>query len=399
VDFDDTEEEAAFRAEARTWLESHAPYRVDSGKPRVPVADDDAQARHVQASRRWQRTLYDAHWAGITWPEQFGGRGGTAMQQVIFSQEQARFDVATGALTVGLGMVGPTLMTWGRPDQQDRHLEPMLRGEEMWCQLFSEPAAGSDLPALITRAERDGDHFVVNGQKVWTTMAQYSDWAILLARTDRRVPGRGGLSYLLVDMATPGIDVRPLRQITGVAHFNEVFLTDVRVPAANLVGAEGEGWNVARTTLAAERMAIGAGGGTSFADVAALCREVGGVSDPVRRQEVAQAYIGFELLRYLGLRVQTALSQGRAPGAEASLLKLAFSRQSARLGDLGMALLGPSGIATDGRASAAGFWRDRFLGQWSMRIGGGTDEIQRNQIGERVLGLPREPSVQIQYPA
>jgi len=398
VDFDDTEEEAAFRAEARTWLESHAPYRVDSGKPRVPVADDDAQAHHVQACRRWQRTLYDAHWAGITWPEQFGGRGGTAMQQVIFSQEQARFDVATGALTVGLGMVGPTLMTWGRPAQQDRHLEPMLRGEEMWCQLFSEPAAGSDLPALITRAERDGDHFVVNGQKVWTTMAQYSDWAILLARTDRSVPGRGGLSYLLVDMATPGIDVRPLRQITGVAHFNEVFLTDVRVPAANLVGAEGEGWNVARTTLAAERMAIGAGGGTSFADVAALCREVGGVSDPVRRQEVAQAYIGFELLRYLGFRVQTALSQGRAPGAEASLLKLAFSRQSARLGDLGMALLGPSGIATDGRASAAGFWRDRFLGQWSMRIGGGTDEIQRNQIGERVLGLPREPSVQIQYP-
>ncbi len=320
------------------------------------------------------------------------------MQQVIFSQEQARFDVATGALTVGLGMVGPTLMTWGRPAQQDRHLEPMLRGEEMWCQLFSEPAAGSDLPALITRAERDGDDFVVNGQKVWTTMAQYSDWAILLARTDRSVPGRGGLSYLLVDMATPGIDVRPLRQITGVAHFNEVFLTDVRVPAANLVGAEGEGWNVARTTLAAERMAIGAGGGTSFADVAALCREVGGVRDPVRRQEVAQAYIGFELLRYLGFRVQTALSQGRAPGAEASLLKLAFSRQSARLGDLGMALLGPSGIATDGRASAAGFWRDRFLGQWSMRIGGGTDEIQRNQIGERVLGLPREPSVQIQYP-
>jgi alkylation response protein AidB-like acyl-CoA dehydrogenase len=199
-------------------------------------------------------------------------------------------------------------------------------------------------------------------------------------------------------MATPGIDVRPLRQITGVAHFNEVFLTDVRVPAANLVGAEGGGWNVARTTLAAERMAIGAGGGTSFADVAALCRELGGVRDPVRRQEVAAAYIGFELLRYLGLRVQTALSQGRAPGAEASLLKLAFSGQSARLGDLGVALLGPSGTASDGRVSAAGYWRDRFLGQWSSRIGGGTDEIQRNQIGERVLGLPREPSGLIQYP-
>ena len=398
VDFDDTPEEASFRTEARSWLEAHASRRADSGEPRVPIADDEAQARHVQACRRWQRTLFEANWAGITWPKEFGGRGGTAMQQVIFSQEQAQFDVSTGALTVGLGMVGPTLMTWGRPEQQDRFLGPMLRGDEMWCQLFSEPSAGSDLPSLITRAERDGDDFVVNGQKVWTTMAQYSDWAILLARTDRNVPGRQGLSYLLVDMATPGIEVRPLRQITGVAHFNEVFLTDVRVPAANLVGAEGAGWNVARTTLGAERMVIGTGGGTSFADVAALCRALGGVGDPLRRQEVAEAYIGFELLRYLGLRVQTALSQGRAPGAEASLLKLAFSRQSARLGDLGMALLGPSGLASDGQATAADFWRDRFLGQWSSRIGGGTDEIQRNQIGERVLGLPREPSVQIQYP-
>ena len=398
MDFDDTPEEASFRTEARSWLEAHASRRADSVQPRVPIADDEAQAHHVQACRRWQRTLFEANWAGITWPKEFGGRGGTAMQQVIFSQEQAQFDVSAGALTVGLGMVGPTLMTWGRPEQQDRFLGPMLRGDEMWCQLFSEPSAGSDLPSLITRAERDGDDFVVNGQKVWTTMAQYSDWAILLARTDRNVPGRRGLSYLLVDMATPGIEVRPLRQITGVAHFNEVFLTDVRVPAANLVGAEGEGWNVARTTLAAERMVIGTGGGTSFADVAALCRALGGVDDPVRRQQVAEAYIGFELLRYLGLRVQTALSQGRAPGAEASLLKLAFSRQSARLGDLGLALLGPSGLASDGRATAADFWRDRFLGQWSSRIGGGTDEIQRNQIGERVLGLPREPSVQIQYP-
>ena len=398
MDFDDTPEEASFRTQARSWLGAHASRRADSGAPRVPIADDEAQARHVQACRRWQRTLFEANWAGITWPKEFGGRGGTAMQQVIFSQEQAQFDVSSGALTVGLGMVGPTLMTWGRPEQQDRFLGPMLRGDEMWCQLFSEPSAGSDLPSLITRAEPDGDDFVVNGQKVWTTMAQYSDWAILLARTDRNVPGRRGLSYLLVDMATPGIEARPLRQITGVAHFNEVFLTDVRVPAANLVGAEGDGWNVARTTLASERMVIGTGGGTSFADVAALCRALGGVDDAVRRQQVAEAYIGFELLRYLGLRVQTALSQGRAPGAEASLLKLAFSRQSARLGELGMTLLGPSGLASDGQETAADFWRDRFLGQWSSRIGGGTDEIQRNQIGERVLGLPREPSVQIQYP-
>ena len=292
------------------------------------------------------------------------------MQQMIFSQEQADYDVPVGAAVVGLGMVGPTLMTWGRPEQQRRHLGPMLRGEEMWCQLFSEPGAGSDLPSLVTRATLDGDEYVVNGQKVWTTLAQYSDWGILLARTVRDVPGRAGLSYFLVDMRTPGIDVRPLRQITGVAHFNEVFLTDVRVPAANLVGAAGDGWKVARTTLTSERMAIGGGGGTSFEDVAALVRALGGVGDPVRRQQVASAYIGFELLRFLRLRVQTALSQGRPPGAEGSLLKLAFSRHTARLGDLGVGLLGAEGTVVDERHPEAAFWRERFLSQWSTRIGG-----------------------------
>ena len=395
MDFDDTPEEAAFRAEARAWLDAHAPRRptVAAGALRTHVADDAGQASHVSACRAWQRTLYDGHWAGITWPEKFGGRGASAIQQVVFSQEQADYDVPVGALMVGLGMVGPTLMALGRPDQQDRHLAPMLRGEEMWCQLFSEPGAGSDLPSLATWAERDGDDYVVNGQKVWTTLAQYSDWAILLARTERDVPSRAGISYFLLDMTTPGIDVRPLRQITGVAHFNEVFLTDVRVPAANLVGGPGAGWQAARVTMASERMAIGGGGGTTFEDVAALARALGGVDDPVRRQAVASTYIGFELLRFLRLRLQTALSQGRAPGVEGSLLKLAFSRHTARLADLGVGLLGADALASGGRHPEADFWRERFLSQWSTRIGGGTDEIQRNQIAERVLGLPREPLV------
>ncbi len=418
MDFDDTPEEAAFRTEVRAWLDAHAPLRATSqaagaaqgggGRAaRAHVADDEAQATHVVACRRWQRTLYDSGWAGITWPKEFGGRGGTPMEGIIFGQEQARYEVSAGALSIGLGMVGPTLMTWGTPEQQDRYIEPMLRGDDMWCQLFSEPGAGSDLPSLITRAERDGDAYVVNGQKVWTTMAQYSDWAILLARTDRETPGRRGISYFLVDMHSPGVEVRPLRQMTGVAHFNEVFLSDVRVPAENLVGAEGEGWKVARTTLSSERMMIGGGSGTSFDDVAALARATGGVVDAVRRQQVAEVYVGYELLRFLGLRVQTAVSQGRAPGAEASVLKRAMSRQSARLGDLGLALLGPAGLAGPARgtgtvsasgtagsdqAALTGFWQDRFLGQWSVRIGGGTDEIQRNQIAERVLGLPREPA-------
>jgi alkylation response protein AidB-like acyl-CoA dehydrogenase len=353
--------------------------------------DEASQRRHIDSCRRWQRTLYEGGWAGITWPKAFGGRGGTPVEQMIFSQEEARFEVNAGALSVGLAMVGPTLMAWGTPTQQDEHLAPMLRGDALWCQLFSEPAAGSDLPSLITRAERDGDEYVVNGQKVWTSFAQFADWGILLARTGGPGSGRGGISYFLVDMTTPGIDVRPLRQATGVAHFNEVFLTDVRVPAAHMVGAEGEGWKVARTTLASERMSIGSGRGTTFADVRSLVAGLGRDLDAVERQRVAEAYISFELLRYLGLRVQTSVSQGRAPGAEGSILKLAISRQSALLGDLGVALLGPAGAATGGATLDAGFWREKFVGQWSVRIGGGTDQMQRNQIGERVLGLPREP--------
>jgi alkylation response protein AidB-like acyl-CoA dehydrogenase len=288
-------------------------------------------------------------------------------------------------------MVAPTLMTWGTPAQQEDHLAPMLRGDVLWCQLFSEPAAGSDLPSLITRAEPDGDEYVVNGQKVWTSFAQFADWGILLARTGAAGSGREGISYFLVDMTTPGIDVRPLRQATGVAHFNEVFLTDVRVPASHLVGVEGEGWKVARTTLASERMSIGSARGTTFDDVRSLVNGLGHDLDALERQHVARAYISFELLRFLGLRVQTSVSQGRAPGAEGSILKLAVSQQSALLGNLGMALLGPAGAASGGATPQAGFWRDKFVGQWSVRIGGGTDQMQRNQVGELVLGLPREP--------
>jgi alkylation response protein AidB-like acyl-CoA dehydrogenase len=394
MDFDDTGEESAFRAEARRWLEANARRRHEGAAGRAGLPTDEAsQRRHVDSCRHWQRSLYEAGWAGITWPKAFGGRGGTPVEQMIFSQEEASFEVSAGALSVGLAMVAPTLMTWGTPAQQEDHLAPMLRGDVLWCQLFSEPAAGSDLPSLITRAEPDGDEYVVNGQKVWTSFAQFADWGILLARTGDAGSGREGISYFLVDMTTPGIDVRPLRQATGVAHFNEVFLTDVRVPASHLVGAEGEGWKVARTTLASERMSIGSARGTTFDDVRSLVNGLGRDLDALERQHVARAYISFELLRFLGLRVQTSVSQGRAPGAEGSILKLAVSQQSALLGNLGMALLGPAGAASGGATPQAGFWRDKFVGQWSVRIGGGTDQMQRNQVGERVLGLPREPKL------
>jgi alkylation response protein AidB-like acyl-CoA dehydrogenase len=261
----------------------------------------------------------------------------------------------------------------------------------VWCQLFSEPGAGSDLAALATRAVRDGDGWVVNGQKVWTSGAHHSDFAILLARTDPDQPKHRGITYFVVDMTTPGVEVRPLRQINGVAHFNEVFLTDVRIPAANVVGSVGEGWRVAQTTLTSERTMIGSGGGVTFPDLLSLVRSTGAAADPRVRQGIAAAYIRLELLRYLGLRIQTAISQGRVPGPESSVLKLAFSRHTAATGDLVMAAQGATGMLMGAPAPDDGFWQQHFLGQWSIRIGGGTDQIQRNIIGERALGLPREP--------
>ncbi len=394
MDFDDTTEEAAFRAEARAWLDAHASPRSAqpaSGRGRWRDPSPEAQAEHVAACRAWQRTLYDGGWAGLTWPAAYGGRGGTAMQQVIFNQEQARFDVSSGALTVGLAMVGPTLITWGTEEQKGRYLDPMLRGDEAWCQLFSEPGAGSDLAGLITRAEPDGDDWIINGQKVWTSLAQHSQMAILLARTNRQAPKHRGISYFLLDMEADGVEVRPIHQIDGVAHFNEVFLTDVRISRGKVVGAVDEGWKVAQTTLQSERAAIGSGDGLRFDDLRGLASQTGAGINAHFRQELAAAFVRFELLRYLGLRVQTALSQGRPPGAESSVMKLAFSGHIAATTDLLLALEGPSGMLAAEAAPDGGFWQRQFLSQWSIRIGGGTDQIQRNIISERVLGLPREP--------
>jgi alkylation response protein AidB-like acyl-CoA dehydrogenase len=394
VDFDDTPKEAAVREAARTWLEQSAPRR-EAGtlatRRKWRDAATEAQLRHVRACKEWQRKLFDGGWAGITWPAEYGGRGGTAIEQAIFNQEMARFEVGAGALAVGVGMVGPTLIEWGTDEQKSSHLQTILSGDEVWCQLFSEPGAGSDLAGLRTRAELDGDTWVVNGQKVWTSLAQHSDWAILLARTDPDVPKHKGITFFLVDMTSPGIDIRPLRQIDGVAHFNEVFLTDVRIPSSQVVGPVNEGWRVTHSTLQSERALIGGGEGVRFEDLQALARSTGQSGDPVHRQELAKAYIRFELLRFLGLRVQTSLSRGLAPGSESSVMKLSYSQHTAALTDLALSLEGAAGMLGIEGAPDGGYWQQQFLSQWAVRIGGGTDQVQRNIIGERVLGLPREP--------
>ena len=388
MDFDDTPAEAAFRAEARAWLDDHATVRHEGSSMGGYLGQGED---HVERCKRWQHTLYDGGWAGLTWPKEYGGRGATAIEAAIFNQEQARYEVEAGVFMVATGMVGPTLIAHGTDAQKERFLDPILRGEEIWCQLFSEPGAGSDLANLSTKAVLDGDEFVVNGQKVWTSGAQHSDWGILLVRTDPDQPKHRGITYLLVDMRTPGIDVRPLHQINGSAHFNEVFLSDVRVPVANLLGEIDKGWGPILTTLANERTAIGGGGGVNFGHLAALARDCGRADDPLVRQELMASYTRFQILRYVGYRVQTALSQGRPPGAESSIMKLAYSQHLARNADLVLALEGAGGMLSAGDAVQDGVWQEYFLMQWASRIGGGTDQIQRNVLGERVLGLPPEP--------
>jgi acyl-CoA dehydrogenase len=292
---------------------------------------------------------------------------------------------------ISIGMAGPTILAHGTDEQKDRFLPAMLRGDEMWCQLFSEPGAGSDLAALATRAERDGDEWVVTGQKVWTSSPDRARWGMLLARTDTGVPKHRGIGYFLLDMATPGIEVRPLRQMTGESHFSEVFLDGVRVPASNLLGEPGDGWRIAQTTLTSERSSIAGGTGATPEGLVALARAVGATGDPLARQRLVDAHIRYELLRFLRYRSQTALSQGRRPGAEASVMKLAFARYMKALTEAAIGVQGAHGLLAGDDVVDDGMWLRRFLHSPSLRIAGGSDQVQANIMGERALGLPPEP--------
>jgi alkylation response protein AidB-like acyl-CoA dehydrogenase len=393
MDVDDTPAEAAVRAAARAWLESVAKHR-DEGEGgwqsfRAKTAEEDAA--QLEAARAWQRTKFEAGWAAPHWPAEYGGRGLSGIEAGVVAEEERHFDVAASFFMVGIDMAGPTLMAHGTPEQKKRFLEPMLRGDESWCQLFSEPGSGSDLASLSTRAVRDGDEWVLDGQKVWTSSAHTADWGICLARTDPDVAKHAGITYFLVDMRAPGVDVRPLRQIDGAIHFNEVFLDGVRVPHEHVLGDVGDGWRVAMTTLTAERTAIGGGGQTGPRELIGLARRFGRTDDPVLRQELARAHTRQQIQRWLVYRVRTAAAKGVPPGPEATILKLLNSHQVEHVGRTIMSILGPTATLWHDDAPDGGFWNDVFLFQWSSRIGGGTENIQRNIIGERVLGLPREP--------
>jgi alkylation response protein AidB-like acyl-CoA dehydrogenase len=381
MDFRDSPEEAAFRADARAFLEARAP----RDWPHAYAVDVDEEAL-LARSKAWQRELYEAGWAALLWPREYGGRGLGPIEMIIWNQELARIGLGETLFVVGIGMAGPTLIAHGSEAQKARFLPPMLRGKEIWCQLFSEPGAGSDLANLSTRAVRDGDAWMVSGQKTWCSGGHYADFGILLARTDPTVPKHDGITYFLLDMRSPGVEVRPLRMMTGAAHFNEVFLGDVRVPDANRLGPVGGGWAAAMTTLLNERMAIGGiDRWFSWSDFAEHARAHRDRIDGPLRDELARLYTWNRSLELLNARVTTKLGRGLIPHAESSVMKLAMARVLTRAGDLALRLLGAEGLR------ARGPWPQQFLTAPSMHIAGGTDEIQKNVVAERVLGLPREP--------
>jgi alkylation response protein AidB-like acyl-CoA dehydrogenase len=336
--------------------------------------------------RAWQRTLHANGWGALTWPREYGGRGLGPIEQIIWNQELSRAGLGPSLFMVGIGMAGPTIIAHGSEAQKQRFLAPLLRVDEIWCQLFSEPGAGSDLASLATRAVRDGDAWVVTGQKTWCSGAQYGDWGILLARTDAAAPKHRGITYFLVDMRTPGIEVRPLRQMTGDAHFNEVFLNDVRIPDEGRLGPVNGGWACAMTTLLNERMAMaGAEGLFSWEELLELARAHPERLDPALRDELAQLYTQVKSLELLNARVVTKLGRGELPTAESSVMKLALVRIVTRGCELGLSLLGPEALARPGP------WQHQYLFAPAFHLAGGSDEVQKNVAAERVLGLPAEP--------
>ena len=387
-------EDLAFREATRRWLAANVP---------------GEEAATLEARRAWHRRLYDAGYVGMGWPVSCGGRGATPLQQAIVADEMARAGAPAPINPLGIAIVGPTIIVHGSEAQKRRYLRKILAAEELWCQLYSEPNAGSDLASIRTRAEDRGDHFVVNGQKIWTSGGPIADWGLLLARTDAAVAKHKGISCFLISMRQPGVEVRPLRQITGSAHFSEVFMTDARVEKTDLVGRLGQGWEIAQTTLSYER------GGNSLARVTRytaafhqLLRAVrtlrrGGralLEDPAVRSKLGRIYADLEVQRYAALRILSALEKGESPGAAASITKLSYSEFEKRYHELVQEILGPwaqtmrsdvdgfTGVDTS--SGEPGTWATAFLWSRAGTIYAGSSEIQKNIIGERVLGLPKE---------
>jgi alkylation response protein AidB-like acyl-CoA dehydrogenase len=403
MDFEDTPQEAAFRKKARAWLEKNAELRgPDDAADELGEREDKAT---IAAAKAWQAKKFDEGWAVLTWPQEFGGQALSRVEAVVWGQEEAKFKTPPNIYGIGHGMLGPTLMAHGTPEQKGRYLREMARGQVVWCQLFSEPAAGSDLAGLRTSAVRDGKDWVLNGQKIWSTGAHYSDWGMVVTRSDPEAAKHAGLTYFIVDMHAKGIEVRPIKQINGGSGFNEVFFADVRVPDENRLGGVGDGWRVALTTLMNERVAIGAGGGAGrFRELINLARQArrGGrpaLEDAAVRQKLADFYIRSKGLQYTGYRTLTALSQGQTPGPEGSIGKAIGAPLAQQMAAFALELQGSmAAVHDEALLPQEGLWQDAYLGTPGIRIAGGTDEILRNIIAERVLRLPPEIRVDKERP-
>ena len=393
MDFNYSAEDEAFRQDLRKWLEANKQYAPGSVSVMSNESDEQWQARVT-----WHKKLNDGGWVAVNWPKEYGGRAATVMQRLIFREELSRLNLSEPAIGMGISLLGPTLLYWGTEEQKQRHIPAILRGEEVWCQGYSEPSSGSDLASVQTRAVEDGDDFVVNGQKVWTSMAQHADWIFALVRTDPDAPKHKGISYLLMDMHSPGVTVRPLVQMTGGRGFNEVFFEDVRVPKKNIVGEKNNGWQVAMTTLMFERGGGAGQGGPSqeVMDLVQLARKLPrddktAWDDPSVRQKIAEFASEATALKYTGYRQLTRQLKGMPPGPEGSMMKLVSTELGLKMALYAMELLGPYSQMEFGAPFAIdkGKWSFRMLAARGPTIYAGTNQIQHNIIGERVLGLPK----------
>jgi alkylation response protein AidB-like acyl-CoA dehydrogenase len=392
LDLTPTEDEATLRAEVRAWLREHLPWEYGKGLP--PRFDDLAE--EVAFLREWQGKLASGRWVGVAWPEEYGGRGAGAVEHFIVTEELARARAPELVGRIGINLVGPTLLAHGTPEQRERWLPKILPAEQLWCQLFSEPGAGSDLASVSTRATRTDDGWVLDGQKVWTSYAQFADWGLCLARTNPDVPKQKGITAFAVDMRAQGVEVRPLRQITDETEFNEVFFDGVVIPEEQLIGPVDEGWRVANSTLTHERginprqLVIHV---QLLEELLRLALESDAFDDERLRPRLAQAAVEVRLFQLHNWRTLSRVAKGQEPGPEGSALKLYWSEMSKRMHDTVMAVLGPAAplwfAAQDN--PGGGTWQRSWLYYQASSIWAGTNEIQRNILGERVLGLPREP--------
>lgn len=398
MDFNDTPQEATFRAAARAWIDANAPAPLMRDFLAAEEHPDSAAhaARALAAAKIWQKRKAQAGWACLTWPKEYGGRGATPMERVIWEQEEGDYIAMTSPFRVSHGICGPTLMAYASEADKRRYLPPLVSGEEVWCQLFSEPAAGSDLAGLRTRARREGDDWIVNGQKVWTSVAHFSDFGLLIARTDPAAPKHKGLTMFFIDMRSPGVEVRPIKQANGRQEFNEVHLENVRVPDSRRLGEVGEGWNVSLTSLMNERFSIGARlvtGVPEFFDFVSRARLADGalaIDDRRVRAQLATWAARANGLKYTVYRAISSVSRGERPGPENSIGKLVAAGLIQEIALAASDLQGPAGARVREDASSAGKLHQMLLGSIGRRLAGGTDEIMRNIIAERVLGLPAD---------